>query len=66
MAKNFAEIAFTESVKGQQERYGSQRQYVRLENTIRGIELNENEIGFSPKETVFMWRPVLRSRRSGT
>jgi predicted pyridoxine 5'-phosphate oxidase superfamily flavin-nucleotide-binding protein len=46
MAKNFAEIAFTESVKSQQEKYGSRRQYARLKQTIRGIELTDHEIDF--------------------
>lgn len=46
MAKNFAEIAFTKSVKDQQEKYGSRRQYERMEQNERGTELTNNEIDF--------------------
>jgi len=46
MAKNFAEIAFTESVKQQQEKYGSRRQYERMEATARGTELSFAEADF--------------------
>lgn len=46
MAKNFVEIAFTESVKKQQEKYGSRRQYERIEQYERGTELTANEIDF--------------------
>lgn len=46
MAKNYLEIAFTESVKAQQERYGSRRQYARLEKVARGTELSEAETDF--------------------
>ena len=46
MAKNFAEIAFTESVKAQQEKYGSRRSYARMEHVARGTELSANEAEF--------------------
>jgi len=46
VAKNFAEIAFTGSVKAQQERYGSRRQYARMEQTTRGAELSFVEADF--------------------
>jgi hypothetical protein len=46
MAKNFAEIAFTGSVKAQQERHGSRRQYARMEQTTRGAELSFVEADF--------------------
>lgn len=46
MAKNFAEIAFTESVKAQQKKYGSRRSYARMEQMARGNELSENEAEF--------------------
>lgn len=46
MAKNFAEIAFTESVKAQQSKYGSRRSYARMEAMARGNEITENEAGF--------------------
>lgn len=46
MAKNFAEIAFTESVKAQQEKYGSRRQYARMEQIERGTQFSDAEIDF--------------------
>ncbi len=46
MAKNFAEIAFTDAVKDLQEKHGSRKGYERMEkfNIIDG--LSDNEIGF--------------------
>ncbi len=46
MAKNFAEIAFTDSVKAQQTKHGSRRSYARMEQMARGNELSEAEAGF--------------------
>jgi uncharacterized protein len=46
MARNFAEIAFTESVKAQQEKYGSRRSYARMEAMARGNEISVNEAEF--------------------
>ncbi len=46
MARNFAEIAFTESVKAQQEKYGSRRSYARMEAQERDAEISENEAEF--------------------
>lgn len=46
MAKNFAEIAFTTSVKKQQEKYGSRRQYERMERAERGTEISFAEADF--------------------
>jgi predicted pyridoxine 5'-phosphate oxidase superfamily flavin-nucleotide-binding protein len=46
MSKNFAEIAFTESVKAQQEKYGSRRSYARMEAVDRGTELGFAEADF--------------------
>lgn len=46
MPKNFAEIAFTENVRAQQEKYGSRRSYARMEKTVRGTELSEAEAEF--------------------
>lgn len=46
MARNFAEIAFTESVKAQQEKYGSRRSYTRMEQMERGTELSFTETDF--------------------
>ncbi|MBI1762976.1 MAG: pyridoxamine 5'-phosphate oxidase family protein [Acidobacteria bacterium] len=46
MARNFAEIAFTESVKAQQEKYGSRHSYARLEAQARGTEIGAHEAEF--------------------
>ena len=46
MVKNFAEIAFTESVKAQQKKYGSRKSYARMEAMERGNELSEAEAEF--------------------
>jgi uncharacterized protein len=46
MAKNYLEIAFSESVKAQQEIYGSRRQYERVEKIERGTELSFAEADF--------------------
>lgn len=46
MAKNFAEIAFTSSVKSRQAKYGSRRQYERFEKVERGTELSFSEADF--------------------
>ena len=46
MAKNFAELAFTEAVKAQQEKYGSRRSYARMEAVTRGNEISAAEAEF--------------------
>jgi len=46
MAKNYAQIAFTERVKVEQEKYGSRRQYERMERIERGTELSFAEADF--------------------
>lgn len=46
MARNFAEIAFTESVKAQQEKYGSRKSYARMDALERGTEITDNEAEF--------------------
>lgn len=53
MAKNFAEIAFTESVKKQQEKYGSRRQYERMERVERGTEIGFAEADFISERDSF-------------
>ena len=53
MAKNFAEIAFTESVKAQQTKYGSRRSYARMEQMTRGNEITENEAEFIAERDSF-------------
>lgn len=46
MVKNFAEIAFTESVKAEQQKYGSRKSYARMEAQARGTKLSDSETGF--------------------
>ncbi len=46
MAKNYLEIAFSESVKAQQKLYGSRKQYERVEKIERGTELSFAEADF--------------------
>jgi|SRR6185295_13130313 len=46
MAKNFAEIAFTTSVKAQQEQCGSRQQYARMDQLARGTTLSLAETEF--------------------
>ena len=46
MAKNFAAIAFTESVKAQQEQYGSRQQYAQMDRLARGTTLTIAETEF--------------------
>lgn len=46
MAKNYAEIAFTSDVRREQEKYGSRRQYERMEKVARGTELTFAEADF--------------------
>jgi hypothetical protein len=53
MAKNFAEIAFTEGVKTQQERHGSRKSYARMEMIERGDELTFAEADFIAERDSF-------------
>ena len=53
MAKNYLEIALTESVKAQQEIYGSRRQYERMEAIQRGTELTIAEADFIAERDSF-------------
>ncbi len=53
MVKNFAEIAFTESVKAQQEKYGSRKSYARMEAQERGTELSFAEADFIAERDSF-------------
>lgn len=46
MAKNFAEIAFTESVRARQEQYGSRQQYAQMDRLARGTTLTIAETEF--------------------
>ncbi len=46
MVKNFADIAFTESVKAQQEQYGSRQQYAQMDRLARGTTLTIAETEF--------------------
>ena len=53
MAKNYLEIAFTDSVKAEQEKYGTRRQYERIEQIERGVELSFAEADFIQKRDGF-------------
>lgn len=53
MAKNYLEIAFTASVKAEQEKYGSRRQYERTEKIERGTELSFAEADFIAERDSF-------------
>jgi predicted pyridoxine 5'-phosphate oxidase superfamily flavin-nucleotide-binding protein len=53
MAKNYAEIAFTQSVKSWQEHYGSRRQYERMETVECGTELSFAEADFIAERDSF-------------
>lgn len=53
MAKNFAEIAFTESVKAQQEQYGSRQQYAQVDRLARGTILTIAETEFIAERDSF-------------
>lgn len=53
MAKNYLEIALTESVKAQQKIYGSRRQYERMEAIQRGTELTIAEADFIAERDSF-------------
>jgi uncharacterized protein len=46
MAKNFSDMAFTDSVKAQQEQYGSRQQYARMDRLARGTMLTLVETEF--------------------
>lgn len=46
MARNYAQIAFTGSVREQQEKFGSRRSYERMEQQTRGTELSLTESDF--------------------
>ena len=46
MAKNYQEIAFTESVKARQEKYGTRQHYEKSEKYERGTELSFAEADF--------------------
>ena len=53
MAKNFAEITFTESVKAAQEKYGTRLQNERIEKIARGTELSSDEAEFIAERDSF-------------
>ncbi len=53
MAKNYLEIAFTESVKAQQEKYGTRKHYEKNEKIERGTELSFPEADFIEKRDSF-------------
>ena len=53
MAKNFAEIAFTNTVKALQEKHGSRKSYERMEKLHVIAGLSENEIAFIAERDSF-------------
>ena len=53
MAKNFAEIAFTESVKTQQEKYGSRKSYARMERQQSYTGIGDAEAEFIAERDSF-------------
>jgi predicted pyridoxine 5'-phosphate oxidase superfamily flavin-nucleotide-binding protein len=53
MAKNFAEIAFTDAVKELQEQHGSRKSYERMEKFSVIDGLTENEISFIENQNSF-------------
>src|ERR1700704_233612 len=53
MAKNFASLAFTDSVKAMQERLGSRVSYARMEKNNYVDGLTENEIDFIAQRDSF-------------
>ncbi|WP_142784668.1 pyridoxamine 5'-phosphate oxidase family protein [Changchengzhania lutea] len=53
MAKNFAEIAFTDAVKKLQEQHGSRKAYERMEKFSVIDGLTENEISFIKNQNSF-------------
>jgi len=46
MKKNFTQLAFTNSVKKQQEKHGTRNSYSRLESRLEAFELGNKEIDF--------------------
>ena len=46
MVRNFAEIAFTDAVKAQQEKHGSRRSYARMEAVQQGMDMGFAEAEF--------------------
>lgn len=61
MAKNYLEIAFTESVKAQQIIYGSRRQYERAEAIERGTEISFAEADFIQERDSFYLATVSKN-----
>lgn len=62
MAQNYAQIAFTENVKAQQEKYGSRKQYARMEEQARGTELAFPEADFISERDSFYISTVSENR----
>jgi predicted pyridoxine 5'-phosphate oxidase superfamily flavin-nucleotide-binding protein len=61
MAKNFAEIAFKDSVKAQQTKYGSRGSYARMEAMERGTEISSAEADFIVERDSFYLATVRES-----
>lgn len=55
MSQNFTKLAFTGSVKRAQERYGTRRSYVRMENAGDRYRLTDRETAFiASRDSVYM------------
>ena len=57
MKKNFTELAFTENVKNQQEKYGTRNLYARMEKSIERFDLANRRLISYRQGTVFIWPP---------
>ena len=53
MAKNFATLAFTDTVKAMQEKLGSRASYARMERDTYRDGLTQNEVGFIAQRDSF-------------
>jgi len=58
MNQNFTKLAFTESVKEVQERYGSRKSYARMEESGDSVVLTESEIRFIESRNSFFMATV--------
>ncbi len=58
MSKNFTKLAFTDSVKREQERFGTRRSYARMEQAGDQYELTQREIQFIDSRDSFYMATV--------
>ena len=62
MAKNFAALAFTDTVKEMQEKIGSRSSYARMERDTYADGLTENEIDFISQQNSFYMASIFSNR----